>query len=148
LQLGESKLFCRSRQATARNLVVRNNTTRFLGLDEHAPAGTLRPVAVAGSKRIGSLPDVPAISETIESVNLQGWFMLMAPAGTPTDIIQKLSSEIARALNSPEVQERAPTLGFDVDVGDGVTPAGAKRFLETELTATRKIIQGLGIEPE
>ena len=116
--------------------------------ESYITAGTLRPVAVAGSKRIRSLPDVPAISETIESVNLQGWFMLMAPAGTPTDIIQKLSSEIARALNSSEVQERAPTLGFDVGVGDAVTPAGAKRFLETELTATGKIIQELGIQPE
>ena len=40
--------------------------------------------------------------------------MLMAPTGTPTDIIEKLSAEIARALNSAEVQERAPGLGFDV----------------------------------
>jgi tripartite-type tricarboxylate transporter receptor subunit TctC len=111
-------------------------------------AGTLRPVAVAGSKRIGSLPNVPAISETLKSVDLQGWFMLMAPAGTPADIIQKLSSEIARALNSPEVQERAPTLGFDVGVGDAVTPAGAKLFLGEQLAATGKVIQELGIEPE
>ena len=111
-------------------------------------AGTLRPVAVAGSKRIGSLPNVPAISETLKSVDLQGWFMLMGPAGTPTDIVEKLSSEIARALNSAEVQERAPALGFDVGVGDAVTPAGAKRFLETELTATGKVIQELGILPE
>ena len=116
--------------------------------ESYITAGTLRPVAVAGSNRIGSLPDVPAISETIKSVNLQGWFMLMAPAGTPTDIIQKLSSEIARALDSSEVQERAPALGFDVGVGDAVTPAGAKRFLETELASTGKVIQGLGIEPE
>jgi tripartite-type tricarboxylate transporter receptor subunit TctC len=111
-------------------------------------AGTLRPIAVAGSKRIGSLPNVPAISETLKSVDLQGWFMLMAPAGTPTDIIQKLSAEIARVLDSPEVQERAPTLGFDVGIGDAVTPAGAKRFLEAELMATGKVIQELGIEPE
>jgi tripartite-type tricarboxylate transporter receptor subunit TctC len=116
--------------------------------ETYIAAGSLRPVAVAGSKRIGSLPDVPAISETIKSVDLQGWFMLMAPAGTPTDIIAKLSSEMERALNSSEVQERAPTLGFDVGVGDAVTPAGAKRFLEAELAATGKIIQGLGIEPE
>jgi tripartite-type tricarboxylate transporter receptor subunit TctC len=111
-------------------------------------AGTLRPVAVAGSRRIGSLPDVPAISETLKSVDLQGWFMVMAPAGTPADIIEKLSAEIARALNSPEVQERAPALGFDVGVGDAVTPAGAKRFLEQELAATGKVIQDLGIQPE
>jgi tripartite-type tricarboxylate transporter receptor subunit TctC len=111
-------------------------------------AGTLRPIAVAGSKRVSSLPNVPAIAETLKSVDLQGWFMLMAPAGTPTDIVEKLSSEIARSLNSPEVRERAPTLGFDVGIGDAVTPAGAKRFLETELAATGKVIQELGIEPE
>jgi len=111
-------------------------------------AGTLRPIAVAGSKRIDSLPDVPAISETLKSVDLQGWFMLMAPVGTPTDIVEKLSAEIARALNSPEVQERAPALGFDVGVGDAVTSAGAKKFLEIELAATGKVIQELGIEPE
>ena len=116
--------------------------------DSFITAGTLRPVAVAGSKRIASLPDVPAISETLKSVDLQGWFMLMAPAGTPTDVIVKLSSEIARALNSAEVQERATALGFDVGVGDAVTPAGAKQFLETELSATGKVIEGLGIEPE
>ena len=111
-------------------------------------AGALRAVAVAGSKRIATLPNVPAISETLKSVDLQGWFMLMAPAGTPTDIVEKLSSEIAHALNSAEVQERAPALGFDVGVGDAVTPAGAKRFLETELAATGKVIQELGIQPE
>ena len=111
-------------------------------------AGTLRPIAVAGSKRIGSLPNVPAIAETLKSVELQGWFMLMAPAGTPTDIIEKLSAEIARALNSPEVQERAPALGFNVGVGDAVTPAGAKQFLDAELAATGKVIQEIGIQPE
>jgi hypothetical protein len=51
-------------------------------------------------------------------------------------------------LNSAEVQERAPGLGFDVGVGDAVTPAGAKRFLEEELAATGKVIQELGIQPE
>ena len=70
--------------------------------------------------------------------------MLMAPAGTPADIIQKLSAEIAHTLNSREVQERAPTLGFDVGIGDAVTPAGAKLFLEEQLAATGKVIQELG----
>jgi tripartite-type tricarboxylate transporter receptor subunit TctC len=111
-------------------------------------AGTLRPVAVAGAKRIASLPNVPAISETLKGADLQGWFMLMAPAGTPADIVEKLSAEIARALNSPEVQERAPALGFDVGIGDAVTSAGARKFLETELAATGKVIQELGIQPE
>lgn len=111
-------------------------------------AGTLRPIAVAGSKRIDSLPDVPAISETLKGADLQGWFMFMAPVGTPPEIVEKLSSEIARALESPEVRERAPALGFDVRVGEAATPAGAKRFFEAQLAASGKIIQELGIEPE
>lgn len=111
-------------------------------------AGTLRPIAVAGAKRIESLPDVPAISETLQSVDLQGWFMFLAPVGTPADIVDRLSAEIAKALESPEVRERAPTLGFDVRVGDAVTPKGAKRFLDDQLASSGKIIQGLGIEPE
>ncbi|MBR0825332.1 tripartite tricarboxylate transporter substrate binding protein [Bradyrhizobium manausense] len=111
-------------------------------------AGTLRPIAVAGAKRIDSLPDVPAIAETLQSVDLQGWFMFMAPSGTPADIVDKLSAEIAKALESPEVRERAPALGFDVRIGDAVTPKGAKRFLDDQLTSSGKIIQALGIEPE
>ena len=73
--------------------------------------------------------------------------MLMAPAGTPADIIQKLSSEIARALNSPEVQERAPTLGFDVNIGDAVTPA-APSVSRSRTCGHGKVIQELGIQPE
>jgi len=111
-------------------------------------AGTLRPVAVAGAKRIDSLPDVPAIAETLQSVDLQGWFMFMAPVGTPADIVDKLSAEIARALESSDVRERAPSLGFDVSIGDAVTPVGAKRFLDDQLASSGTIIQALGIEPE
>jgi tripartite-type tricarboxylate transporter receptor subunit TctC len=110
--------------------------------------GSLRPIAVAGTRRISSLPDVPAISETLKSVDLQGWFMVLAPANTPSDIVQKLSSEIARVLKEPDVQERAPTLGFEVDPGEAVTPDGAKKFLEAELASTGKVIRELGIEPQ
>jgi tripartite-type tricarboxylate transporter receptor subunit TctC len=110
--------------------------------------GSLRPIAVAGTKRISSLPDVPAISETLKSVDLQGWFMVLAPANTPSDIVQKLSSEIARVLKEPDVQERAPTLGFEVDPGEAVTPDGAKKFLEAELASTGMVIRELGIEPQ
>ena len=110
--------------------------------------GTLRPIAVAGTKRISSLPDVPAISETLKSVDLQGWFMVLAPVSTPSVIVQKLSSEIARILKEPDVQERAPTLGFEVDPGEAVTPDGAKKFLEAELASTGMVIRELGIEPQ
>lgn len=109
--------------------------------------GSLRPIAVAGSQRIASLPDVPAISETLKGVDLQGWFMVMAPAGTPADIVDTMSKAIAKALAEPDVLERAPTLGFEIEKGNNVTPTGAKAFLEAQLASTGQVIKSLGIEP-
>ncbi len=109
--------------------------------------GSLRPIAVAGSQRIASLPDVPAISENLKGVDLQGWFMIMAPAGTPADIVDRMSAAIAKALAEPDVLERAPTLGFEIEKGANVTPAGAQAFLEAQLTSTGQVIKSLGIEP-
>lgn len=116
--------------------------------EAHIKAGALRAIAVAGTKRVSSMPDVPAIGETLKGAELQGWFMLMAPAGTPADVLEKLSGEIAKVLKEPDLQERAPVLGFGIASGDEVTPAGAKRFFEAEYASTGKVIQQLGIQPE
>lgn len=110
--------------------------------------GSLRPIAVAGSRRIASLPDIPSISETLKSADLQGWFMMMAPSGTPSDIVQKLSATIDRILREPELQERARVLGFQIDAGNAVTPSAARQFLEAEFAASARVIKELGIEPE
>jgi tripartite-type tricarboxylate transporter receptor subunit TctC len=109
--------------------------------------GSLRAIAVAGSERIGTLPDVPAIAETLKSVELQGWFMVMAPAGTPSDILDTMSKAIATALAEPDVKERAPTLGFELAKGEPVSPSGAKAFLDAQLAYTGTVIKSLGIEP-
>ncbi len=111
-------------------------------------AGALRPLAVAGSKRIAAFPDVPAITETMPSIALQGWFMVMAPAKTPPDIVQRLSLEIAKVLGDPEVQKTAATLGFEVDPSGPVAPTAAAEFLKKELAITGQIIRELGIQPQ
>jgi tripartite-type tricarboxylate transporter receptor subunit TctC len=110
--------------------------------------GSLRPIAVAGSRRLASLPDVQSISETLKSVDLQGWFMMMAPAGTPPDIVQKLSAEIDRIMQEPDMQERARVLGFQIDSGKPASPSAARQFLETEFATSGRVIKELGIEPE
>jgi tripartite-type tricarboxylate transporter receptor subunit TctC len=109
--------------------------------------GSLRAIAVAGNERIASLPNVPAISETLKSVELQGWFMIMAPAGTPAAIVDTMSKAISKALAEPDVLERAPTLGFEIEKSDKVTPVGAKAFLDAQLAYTGQVIKSLGIEP-
>lgn len=110
--------------------------------------GTLRPIAVAGTRRLKSLPNVPAIAESLPSADIGGWFMVMAPAGTPPEIIERLSQKIAEAQQQPDVRERAPTLGFDVDVGALATPAGAATFLGKEIATMGALIREFGIEPQ
>jgi tripartite-type tricarboxylate transporter receptor subunit TctC len=72
----------------------------------------------------------------------------MAPAGTPPDIVQKLSAEIDRILQEPDMQERARVLGFQIEAGKTVSPSDARQFLETEFAASGRVIKELGIEPE
>ncbi len=110
--------------------------------------GTLRPIAVAGTKRLASIPNVPAIAESLASADIGGWFMVMAPTGTPPEIVQTLSQKISEALQQPDVRERAPSLGFDVDVGPLGTPAGASAFLGKEIATMGALIKEFGIEPQ
>jgi len=116
--------------------------------DPFIKAGQLRPLAVAGTRRLTSLPGIPAIGESLANADIGGWFMVMAPAGTPPEIIQMLSQKIAEAQQQPDVRERAPTLGFDVVVGPLATPAGAAGFLKKEIDAMGSLIKEFGIEPQ
>ena len=116
--------------------------------EPHIKEGTLRPLAVAGSRRIAAFPDVPAISETLPSVELQGWFLVLAPAKTPPEITGKLSAAIREVLKDGEAQRTATNLGFEIDPDGPVTPAAADEFLKKELATSGKIIKEIGIEPQ
>ena len=116
--------------------------------EPHIKEGTLRALAVAGSRRIAAFPDVPAISESLPAVELQGWFMVLAPANTPVDIVQRLSAAIREVLKDPEVQRTGANLGFEIDPNGPVTLTAAEEFLKKELAMTGKIIRDIGIEPQ
>jgi len=80
-------------------------------------AGKLRPIAVASSKRLPQLPDVPTIAEAgVPGYESGSWYGFVAPAGTPREIVDKLSREIARILKLPDVQQVLATPGL-VPVG-------------------------------
>jgi tripartite-type tricarboxylate transporter receptor subunit TctC len=116
--------------------------------EPHIKEGTLRPLAVAGSRRIAAFPDVPAISESLPAVELQGWFMVLAPAKTAPEITERLSAAIREILNDQEVQRTATNLGFEIEQNGPVTPAAAEEFLRKELALSGKIIREIGIEPQ
>ena len=69
-------------------------------------AGKLKPLAVTTARRSAMLPDVPAIAETIKGFEVDTWWGLVAPAGTPPDVIDKLNAAFTAALKSPAIQQR------------------------------------------
>jgi tripartite-type tricarboxylate transporter receptor subunit TctC len=110
--------------------------------------GLLRPIATTNINRVRAYPDIPAVSETLPDFDFSGWFMLMAPANTPDDIIAKLNAALSEAMRDPDVIAMGPRLGYEYpDKGLG-SPADATAFLKRQLAYWSKVTSDLGIKPE
>jgi tripartite-type tricarboxylate transporter receptor subunit TctC len=80
----------------------------------HVKAGKLRALAVTGNKRLGVAPELPTMEEAgVKGFYVDTWYSLVAPAGTPPDVIKRLSAEAARMLADPAVRERMRSIGVD-----------------------------------
>jgi tripartite-type tricarboxylate transporter receptor subunit TctC len=108
--------------------------------------GKLRALAVSTSKRNSALPDVPTTGEAgISGADSPLWFGLWAPAGTPPEIVQKISTDVRRALADPGVREKLQNLGNDVME---MSPAEFAKFVREELETYAVIIKNAGIKPQ
>ena len=107
--------------------------------------GRLRALAVSTRERAPALPDVPTAMESGFNYEAIGWFGLMAPAGTPSAIVEQLSAEVAKAMATPVIRNRATDLGA-APVGN--TPAQFERFVRDEVARWTHIIQQAGIKLE
>lgn len=104
----------------------------------------LRAFAVTSRKRSALVPDLPTLDESgFPGFEAVPWFGLMAPAGTPTEIVGKLHDEIVRLLATPDVQKKLQQLGLDI-IGD--TPAEFEAAIVNETPQWAKIIKGAGIK--
>ena len=109
-----------------------------------ARSGKLRALGVTTLRRTPLAPEVPAVAESVPGYELVGWYGLLAPLGTPKNIVNKISSEIARALKTTEVQERLVSTGAEaVDS----SPAEFTKFLEKETLRWGKVLRDAGIKP-
>ncbi|MDB5744194.1 MAG: hypothetical protein JWR68_2509 [Polaromonas sp.] len=112
----------------------------------HIKAGKLRPIAVASLTRSKLLPDVPTIAESgypgFEAVGLAG---LLAPAGTPPAIVQKLQSEIATIVRSPDFDAKMVSMGLEI-VGN--TPAQFTEYIRQEMAKFGPLVKVANIKPE
>ena len=107
--------------------------------------GKLRGLAVTSEKRSPLAPDVPAIAEELKGYELIAWFALMAPAGTPKEIVAQLHGATAKALAKPEMVARFATLGTDVGLMD---PAQLDGFIKSEITKWSRMAKEAGIQPQ
>ena len=110
----------------------------------HVSAGTLRPLAVSRIWRSTLFPDLPTMDEAgIRGFNLDTWAGLVAPAGTPPQIVTKLNDALRKIIDSPEVQAQFKNIGFE---GFSSTPEELGEFIKAQLTLWEKMIKDANIQ--
>ena len=107
--------------------------------------GDLRPIAVTVGKRVTGLEGVPALAETYAGFDYSGWFAVLAPAGTPKDVIAKVNRDVNQVLADPEVAQRLRDLGVVTEPG---SPEALNEFLAAERTRWTKLVKDIGLQPE
>ena len=109
-------------------------------------AGKLRAVAVTSLKRSTALPDVPTVAEQgMPGFEVIGWFGVLAPAGTPVAIVERLNREIIQALRAPEVQQRMQDLGA---APLGGTSEDFAKLVSSETTRWGEVVRRLGLKAD
>jgi tripartite-type tricarboxylate transporter receptor subunit TctC len=112
----------------------------------HVKSGKLRALAVTGAKRTPSLPDLPTMAEAgVAGYEAVGWFGLMAPAGTPKEIVSKLNREINRILQLPDVKARLLELGAEPAA---MSPEQFLDFIRSDNAKWARLIKERGIVVE
>jgi tripartite-type tricarboxylate transporter receptor subunit TctC len=112
----------------------------------HLKAGKIRPVGVSAAKRSPMLPEVPTIAEAgVPGYEATNWFSLLAPAGTPQPIIDRVQQEIIRALRAADVRERLAAEGADLI---GSTSDELADYMKSETEKWARVIKSAGIKTE
>jgi tripartite-type tricarboxylate transporter receptor subunit TctC len=110
----------------------------------HFASGKLRPLAVTSPKRMVELPDVPTLQELgITGFEAQAYWGMLAPAGVPKDIVNRMHAEMTKVLKIPAVQERLTQMGVVVTA---TSPTDFDRFIRNEVTKWSKVVKENNIQ--
>ena len=130
----------------ANDLVAGVVESSFAGVPNamaQVPAGRLKALAVTTSKRIPQLPDVPTMQEAgVPGYNASVWLGLLAPAGTPKEVVMKLNAEIAKVLSAADTKKELYAAGVEADIS---SPEALNTLMVQELDRWGKIIKDAGI---
>ncbi len=111
----------------------------------HLKSGRLKAVAIGHPTRIRSLPDAPPVADVLPGFNNTSWYGLLAPAGTPKAIVNRINAEMNKALANPEFGQRLLLQGVEPVTS---TPAGMQEMIRSELARWRKVMKEAGISVE
>ncbi len=110
-------------------------------------AGTVRAIAVTSPERSTLAPDVPTVAETLPGFAAETWFGLIAPAGTPPNVIAKLNAAAQQALASADTKKRYADLGMTNSGAGGTTPQDLDAYMKSEVAKWAKVIKDANIQP-
>lgn len=112
----------------------------------YVKSGRIRALAVTTDKRYPLLPDIPTTSESgIPGIEITSWNGLMAPTGTPGDIVTKLNGEVVRITGMPDMKARITELGYQTS---GMSVGDAEKYLKADIERWRKVIREANIKAD
>jgi tripartite-type tricarboxylate transporter receptor subunit TctC len=107
-------------------------------------AGKVRPIAVTGRKRSDTYPQLPTMEEAgMKGYESSTWYALIAPAGTPQAVVQRINAELVAMLKEPQVREQFKDEGIDLV---GSTPPELTAHMKEEIEKWRRVIRGAGLD--
>src|SRR4030088_920229 len=129
--------------------VIRNDVQMYMApiptTQELSSNGKVKAIGINYAKRVPQLPDVPTIAETLPDYKYESWFGVLAPAGTPQPILKKVSEDIARVLEMPDVREKLLAQG---SIPAPTTPAEFDAINKSDTERYGKILKDAGISPQ
>jgi tripartite-type tricarboxylate transporter receptor subunit TctC len=118
----------------------------FTSAIPHVKAGTLRPLAISRIQRSSLFPNLPTMDEAgVKGFNLDAWAGMVAPTGTPPEVVAKLNGALREIIDNPDVQAKFKNMGFE---GFSSTPDELGAYIKAQLVDWRKMVEDAGIHPE
>jgi tripartite-type tricarboxylate transporter receptor subunit TctC len=114
--------------------------------DAVVQAGKVRRLAVTSGKRFPGLPDLPSLQETVPGVVMDGFFAIVAPSGTPSEVVVRLNREVGHYLNGADIQGRLLSFGLATE-GAG-TPESTAQFIRQAQDQWRALGRELDVAPQ
>ena len=124
---------------------VAMNFPSILSALPHVRSGRVRALAVTGARRTRAAPELPTMQEAgLRDYESMTWYAVVAPAGTPQEVVTKISGDVAGVVKQPEIADRLSKEGADPV---GSSPAEFGSYLRSEIEKWRKVIRAAGIQP-